>query len=253
MIKQSRPNSLYLIILFIAFIFPAAVSASDAETAWLKSWHAGTVVSDADVRKVGVDRCFVNEEIGDKVFNRMWLKSWKRNCTMKRSQLCYLKMLHRNAKGQTQLGEMVVNKAIAGKVLRIFRKLYDAGYRIERMVLIDNYNADDQASMRANNTSCFNFRFMTGSRTRVSRHGQGLAIDINTLYNPYVRKNRNGTWTVEPKEGRSYAFNRDKRKDIPYKIDRNDLAYKLFIEAGFTWGGAWRHSKDYQHFEISIR
>lgn len=171
---------------------------------------------------------------------------------MKRSQLCYLKMLHRNAKGQTQLGEMVVNRAIAGKVLRIFRKLYDSGYRIERMVLIDDYDADDQASMRANNTSCFNFRFMTGSRTRVSKHGQGLAIDINALYNPYVRKNSNGTWTIEPKEGRPYAFNRDRRKDIPYKIDRNDLAYKLFIEAGFTWGGAWRRSKDYQHFEISL-
>ena len=93
---------------------------------------------------------------------------------------------------------------------------------------------------------------MTGSRTRVSKHGQGLAIDINTLYNPYVRKNSNGTWTIEPKEGRPYAFNRDKRKDIPYKIDRNDLVYKLFIEAGFTWGGAWRRSKDYQHFEISL-
>ena len=252
MFKQGVNKILFFVVSFLACLSSVSAEAASSDPLWLSSWRAGTVVSDSDVKSVGISRCFVSEDISDKVFKRMWFKSWKRNCTMKRSQLCYLKMLHRNAKGQTQLGEMVVNRAIAGKVLRIFRKLYDSGYRIERMVLIDDYDADDQASMRANNTSCFNFRFMTGSRTRVSKHGQGLAIDINALYNPYVRKNSNGTWTIEPKEGRPYAFNRDKRKDIPYKIDRNDLAYKLFIEAGFTWGGAWRRSKDYQHFEISL-
>lgn len=252
MFQQNVRRILFLLMAFLGCLPWLSAEPAFSEPVWLSSWHAGTVVSDADVKSVGVSRCFVSENISDKLFRRMWLKSWKRNCTMKRSQLCYLKMLHRNAKGQTQLGEMVVNRAIADKVLRIFRKLYDSGYRIERMVLIDDYGADDQASMRANNTSCFNFRFMTGSRTRVSKHGQGLAIDINTLYNPYVRKNRNGTWTVEPAEARRYAFNRDKRKDIPYKIDYGDMAYKLFIEAGFRWGGAWRHSKDYQHFEISL-
>ena len=33
------------------------------------------------------------------------------------------------------------------------------------------------------------------------------------------------------------------------KIDENDLCYKLFIEHGFTWGGNWNSSKDYQHFQ----
>ena len=35
-----------------------------------------------------------------------------------------------------------------------------------------------------------------------------------------------------------------------YKIDENDLCYKLFIEKGFEWGGSWEDRKDYQHFEI---
>ena len=82
--------------------------------------------------------------------------------------------------------------------------------------------------MRANNTSCFNFRFQTGSTTRISKHGMGLAIDINPLYNPYVRRRRDGTFHVEPSEGRPYAFDRARRSDIPYKIDRNDEAYRLF-------------------------
>ena len=54
---------------------------------------------------------------------------------------------------------------------------------------------------------------------------------------------------VSPRNGRAYAFKRDRRKDIPYKIDHNDLAYKLFKAEGFSWGGDWRSSKDYQHFD----
>ena len=148
------------------------------------------------------------------------------------------------------MGEMVVNATIATKVVAIFRRLYELGYRIERMVLIDEYGADDETAMRANNTSCFNFRFQTGSTTRISKHGMGLAIDINPLYNPYVRRRRDGTFHVEPSEGRPYAFDRARRSDIPYKIDRNDEAYRLFTAAGFRWGGAWRSVKDYQHFEF---
>lgn len=42
---------------------------------------------------------------------------------------------------------MVVNAAIADKVVDVFRRIYQADYRIERMVLIDNYDADDESSM----------------------------------------------------------------------------------------------------------
>ena len=140
--------------------------------------------------------------------------------------------------------ELICNEAIAQDLLEIFRELYKAKYKIERISLIDNYGADDTRSMEANNTSCFSFRFMTGSTTRISKHGMGLAIDINPLYNPYVKGNK-----IDPPSGARYAKNRDKRKDIPMKIDRNDLCYKLFIKHGFKWGGAWKSSKDYQHFE----
>ena len=37
--------------------------------------------------------------------------------------------------------------------------------------------------------------------------------------------------------------------DTPGKIDENDLAYRLFIQHGFQWGGSWKTMKDYQHFE----
>ena len=37
-----------------------------------------------------------------------------------------------------------------------------------------------------NNSSAFNFRFISHT-TRISKHGLGLAVDINTLYNPYTK------------------------------------------------------------------
>lgn len=113
------------------------------------------------------------------------------------------------------------------------------------MVLIDDYEADDERSMAANNTSCFNFRLIASSG-RPSKHGKGLAVDVNTLYNPYVWRKKSGELVVSPAAGKAYA---DRKKSFKYKIDTNDLCYKEFIKHGFTWGGSWKHRKDYQHFE----
>lgn len=56
------------------------------------------------------------------------------------------------------------------------------------MVLIDEYDAQDGPSlMRANNSSAFNFRFVAGTGV-LSSHSRGMAVDINPLYNPYVRR-----------------------------------------------------------------
>ncbi|WP_301062483.1 M15 family metallopeptidase [Phocaeicola sp.] len=241
------------LLLLLAAILPKAsfgYGMDEPANGIASEWKAETIVDEAEVNRIGMDEWFKSEEISDAIFKRMWKKSWKANCPLDRRDLRYLKVLHRNADGLPQRGEMVVNASIADKVVAIFRRLYEAGYRIERMVLIDNYNADDKASMCANNSSSFNFRFMTGSTTKISKHGLGLAIDINPFYNPYVKRNKDGTWHIEPASAKEYAFDRNSQIGIPYAIDHNDLAYKLFTEAGFRWGGDWRSLKDYQHFEI---
>lgn len=196
---------------------------------------------------------FSIQELSDSIFALMQNKSYAKGCTTPRADLRYLKVLHYDEQGKVQTGELVCNKAIAQDLIDIFRELYRQHYVIARMRLIDEYDADDQKSMTANNTSCFNFRFVSGTKT-VSKHGKGMAIDINPLYNPYV-KVRNGKTIVEPLAGKPYATGRDtkklqsKEKGHRQIIDRNDLCYKLFIQHGFRWGGAWRSSKDYQHFE----
>lgn len=202
-----------------------------------QNWVAGTTLTDAEVKSVGLDKWFVAETVSDAVFERMKGKSFASNCTMKRADLRYLKVLHRNMEGKAQCGELVCNKAIASDLLDIFKKLYEANYVIERMVLVDEYDANDEKSMTANNTSCFNFRFVTGTKT-VSKHGKGMAVDINPLYNPCYNTK---TGKIEPAAGKPYA----KRPLINHK----DLCYRLFIQHGFRWGGNWKTKKDYQHFE----
>ena len=189
-------------------------------------------------------QAFTIDTISDEVFARMQGRSFPEGCTVKREDLRYLRLLHRNADDSICQAEMVCHKSIAQDLVEIFQKLYEAHYPIERMRLIDDYDADDEASMSDNNSSCFCFRTVDGTKT-LSNHARGLAVDINTLYNPYVR-NRNGRLLISPDGAKPYV---DRSKDFKYKIVEGDLCHRLFLEHGFRWGGSWRTMKDYQHFE----
>ena len=185
-------------------------------------------------------------EIDEATFARIKGKSYKDNCPIPLEDLRYLHVLHKDINGIVHGGELICNKYIADDVLEIFRELFFAGYPVERVRLVDEYDASDEMSMRDNNSSCFNFRFISHT-TRISKHGLGLAVDINTLYNPYV-KTVKGKLTIEPATAGEYI---DRSKNFPYKIEKGDLCYKLFTERGFEWGGEWKSVKDYQHFEVS--
>ncbi|MBQ0052504.1 MAG: M15 family metallopeptidase [Treponema sp.] len=192
-----------------------------------------------------MESSFYVSEIDSKLFGRMKGKSFKDDCTVPVSELRYLHLLHWDLNDVMCEGEMVCNREIADVVLKIFKELYVAHYKIEKIRLVDEYDADDERSMSDNNSSCFNFRFISHT-TEVSKHGAGLAIDINPLYNPYV-KQVNGRRNVEPANGVNYI---ERNANFPCKIDHNDLAYKLFTSRGFEWGGDWKNVKDYQHFEF---
>lgn len=197
----------------------------------------------ADSHEISPDDFYISE-IPDDIFAKMQGKSYKEDCTVPREDLRYVHVRHMGFDGEVKDGELVVSKKIADDVLEIFEELYKADYPIEKVRLVDEYDADDEASMSDNNSSAFNFRFISHT-TRISKHGLGMAVDINTRYNPYV-KTVDGKLSIEPANGADYV---DRSKDFPHKIDHDDLCYKLFKEHGFTWGGDWTHSKDYQHFE----
>lgn len=204
-------------------------------------WPAGSVLSDVQLAMFGgADSFFLSEDIDDGTFDRIDGVSFSRGCTASRSDLRLLHLLHRNFCGHAQVGEMICNKSVADDLLRIFRELYDAGYPIEKIYLIDEYGADDNRSMADNNTSCFNFRRKPGMK-ELSMHARGLAVDINPLYNPYVK----GT-VVKPAASSRYA---DRTLRCPYYIRRGDACHAAFTSRGWSWGGSWRSARDWQHFE----
>lgn len=226
------------------FLLALLIVAPLLATAQFAPWKAGAIVSQQAVSSYGVKKCFAATPIPDDVWARMQGKSYAAGCPIPRTELRYVRLLHVDAEGNTRLGEMICNKAIAKKVVCIFRKLYENKYPIECVRLIDDFDANDEKSMTANNTSCFCYRPVNGT-TKLSNHAKGLAVDINPLYNPCVRT-KNGKQTVEPAAGEPYA---DRNKDFTYKLKRGDLAHSLFMKAGFMWGGDWQSLKDWQHFE----
>lgn len=200
----------------------------------------------AAARAAAEPPAFRSRPIDAEIFARIDGRSYKKGCKVPLSELRYLQVLHVGFDGETHVGEMICNQSIAEDLLAIFQALYAARYPIERMVLIDDYDADDTRSMEANNSSGFNYREIRNTG-KLSNHSYGYAVDINPLRNPCVIV-RNGRTTVDPEAGRPYA---DRTQEFVGKIDHDDLCYKEFRKRGFVWGGDWNSLKDYQHFEKS--
>ncbi|MFQ5558235.1 MAG: M15 family metallopeptidase [Acidimicrobiales bacterium] len=166
--------------------------------------------------------------------------TWRPECPVGLDQLRLVTMSHWNEQGEAVSGELVLHRDHVEAVITVFGRLFDARFPIERMTVIDAYDGDDGASMRANNTSAFNCREIDGRPGVWSQHAYGGAVDINPLVNPWVRGER-----VDPPEGAAYV---DRRVDVPGLIVAGDVVTTAFGEVGWGWGGDWDKAKDYQHF-----
>ncbi|MBE5938034.1 MAG: M15 family metallopeptidase [Lachnospiraceae bacterium] len=199
-----------------------------------------------NVKAAVIEDGFSYSKIPASIKKRITGSSYRKNPYISLKELRYVRIKHYNYKGKVKSGELIVNKAIAKDVAEIFCELYKIEYPIRRVELVDEYEADDDLSMEADNTSCFNYRSISGSKT-LSMHGLGLAIDINPRINPCV----GGARGIVPPNGKAYKERNVKKCTGRYKnmmIHKGDAAYKIFKEHGFEWGGEWKNMKDYQHF-----
>lgn len=226
---------------------PENTTTSTPSVAAVDSFCYEELTDEVKARITGISYPITEEEADSLAVPAVNLVSDPATLQISYDDLRYLKILYYDFDGNVQEGELICNAFIAEDLKEIFYELYCNQYPIESIRLIDDYNGDDTASMEANNTSCFNYRVVDGT-TSLSKHALGCAIDINPFYNPYVvfDKTGNGQDYISPKGSEIYA---DRSKDFAYKIDEQDLCYRLFKEHGFTWGGNWNSCKDYQHFQ----
>lgn len=153
--------------------------------------------------------------------------------------LVLLRMTHWGFDGRVHRGELVCAADLADEVSEAFARIFAARFPIARMVRIDAYGGDDDASMAANNASGFNFRVIAGT-DRLSQHALGRAIDINPVQNPWLRDG-----VILPPAGREYLDRADVR---PGMIVRPGPVTDAFDAIGWDWGGDWSDYKDYHHF-----
>ena len=172
---------------------------------------------------------------------RMTGRSWHPGCPVSIGQLRLLTLAYRSFDNRSHTGRLVVNADVAGAVVSVFHRLYDARFPIRRMQPVDDYGGSDFRSIEADNTSSFNCRAATGS-THWSEHAYGHAIDVDPIENPYVDGGRT-----------SHAAS------LSY-LDRSKLhrgmvtpaVVQAFRSISWGWGGAWTGStRDYMHFSAT--
>ena len=171
--------------------------------------------------------------------------SWRRGCPVPPSALRRIRLAYWGLDGRRHLGDLVIRDRVSGEVTTVFRILYRARFPIRRLESVDRYRGSDDASMAADNTSGFNCRAAVapGAR-RWSEHAYGEAIDVNPVENPYLEGAR-----VLPPAGAAFV-NRTPRRGMAVP---GGTLVRAFASVGWSWGGRWTGSRDYQHFSRSGR
>ena len=141
--------------------------------------------------------------------------------------------------GKIHKGQLLCNRSVQEELKAVFKDLYNLKFPIQSVMPISEFDFDDQKSMRANNTTCFDFREKVMGNGW-SKHAQGLAVDLNPMQNPYIHPQK-----TEPFPNQSEMTTGRIRKED----EMGKKVIDIFKKQGWKWGGNWRSSKDYMHFE----
>jgi D-alanyl-D-alanine carboxypeptidase len=174
---------------------------------------------------------------------------WAPLCPVPLERLRRVHVTYKNFHGVKEEGDIIVLDSVAYQVLLVFQELLQEGFPIHKVVPIDAYKGNDDASMADNNSSAFNFRPIAGKKI-LSIHSYGLAIDINPVQNPYMGNSfinehkQCGAIEVWPIAGLEYINRRC------YRPGMVEAIVDIFYKYGFRdWGGDWKNLMDYHHFQ----
>ena len=155
-------------------------------------------------------------------------------------RLCLLDICYVAFDGRRHQGQIVVHETVRQDVLEIFELMEKVEFPIARVIPVVQYRWSDDASMAANNSSAFNYRFVAGTK-RLSAHAMGLAVDINPLLNPVIYE-----------DGRIAPAGAHYLPERPGVLSAECPVVQEFQRRGWLWGGAFQSFKDYHHFEFKI-
>ncbi|MBA3746436.1 MAG: M15 family metallopeptidase [Solirubrobacterales bacterium] len=177
------------------------------------------------------------------------VRVWRSGCPVALSSLRLLTVTHWDFDGKRQTGQLVVNKAVARPLGRVFHKLYRLHFPIRHLSIEDAYGPPQERPTDGDVSGSFECRPAAPSPCARGRgtgswsnHAYGLAVDLNPRENPYV-----GCGQSHDPRAKRY---RDRR------IHRRGMVTRRVVEAfrsvGWGWGGSWTgDTKDYMHFSTT--
>lgn len=173
--------------------------------------------------------------------------SYRSGCPVTPSGLRRVTMNHIAYSGRVARGSLILRASSVPDMLTVFKASFAARFPLHTLKPTDAFydggrrtpTESDLAAMRADNTSAFNCRPVTGNPYRVSQHSYGNAIDINTVRNPYVVGSR-----VYPSFAGTYLNRSNVRTGM---ITSRGVLAGTMRRVGWPWGARWSHP-DYQHF-----
>lgn len=169
-------------------------------------------------------------------------KTYRKGCPVGPSKLSTIHLNYYGRDKRMHRGVIIVRTDLRQEVVRGFGTALKHRYPVAKMKNPNAYGGNDPRQMKANNTSGFNCRKVVGNPYKMSPHSYGIAIDVNTVQNPY-RDSRGKWW---PSNGKKY------RDRSPLKwgmLGKSSWLTKSLRKDHFFWGGLWNPGRDYQHFE----
>ncbi len=171
---------------------------------------------------------------------------WHKGCPVALSGLRVLTVTHRGFDKHNHTGQLIVNRSAASGLRGVFHQLYRLHFPIHHMRLSDYYGPRSGQPKDDDVTESFECREAaaspcTGNGTTgsFSMHAYGLAVDVNTVENPYV-----GCGMTHDPRGAPYLNRSKHRRGMV-----TPRVVSAFRSIGWGWGGAWSgNTKDYQHF-----
>jgi peptidoglycan LD-endopeptidase CwlK len=146
---------------------------------------------------------------------------------------------------KTHLGQIVMHQATILDVQSFFSLALALEFPFTSVIPISDkrFSWDDSVSCLKNNTSGYNFRYITGDTVRLSNHARGTAFDVNPKQNIYI------SYDAQGKELQRIPPHGTYDETVEGTLNANHPLVIHMKALGWIWGGDWDNPKDYQHFE----